>query len=46
MRGDYEGFHMVNMYFRYEDGEFISVLTPETERGPLGDLAGATFRNI
>ena len=39
MQGDYEGFHMVNMYFRYEDGEFISVLTPETERGPLGDLA-------
>lgn len=38
--GEYAGFHMVNMYFRYEDGEFVSLLVPETdERGDMGDLA-------
>lgn len=36
----YMGWHMIQMYFQTdENGDFISLLTPETQRGQMGDLA-------
>ena len=46
MRGDYEGFHMVNLYFRYEDGEFICCSDTGDRKGTAWGPCGADFRNI
>lgn len=36
----YMGYHIMHMYFQVdENGDFISELTPVTERGQIGDLA-------
>lgn len=39
MGGQYAGFHMIEMYFQMEDGEFTALLATSTEQGPIGELA-------